>query len=155
SVQGAPHGTTKSDEHVVTGMFSSGTTATGQMGNFGSRAPVFATAGEGDSRITRNAIYSLNSAFVIVDVTQLKGVKVSQLADYIAMNTLARLKPNAPHGNAPTILGLFEGDHAQSPEGMSPWDEAFLEALYHTNPQLVMQRGIMVSRMLSHIVPES
>lgn len=117
-------------------------------------APVFVNEGGGGSRLTRTTIWSLKSVFVVVDKTQLSHVKIGQLADYIGMNVLARLRPDAQHGDAPTILRLFQGDAAVRPEGMTPWDQAFLEAFYHTDQALVLQRGIMVRRMVSHIVPQ-
>jgi hypothetical protein len=154
SVEGPANGGMKADEHVIPGMFSAGSADTGQLANFGARAPVFTNQGEGDSRITRTAAWSLSSVFVVVDTAQLKGVKVGQLADYIAVSTLARIKPDARHGDAPTILGLFDGAGAQPVAGMTSWDDAFLDALYHTDPALVRQRGILISRMVSHIVRE-
>jgi hypothetical protein len=154
SLEGAAGGTMKADEHVVPGLFSTGTADSGQTGNFGSRAPVFVSP-DGDSRITRTAMWSLTSAFVVVDETQLQGVKIGQLADYIGMYAFARLKTGTHHGDAPTILRLFQGGPTQTPSGSTPWDEAFLQALYHTDPRLVLQRGLVVTRMVSHIVPET
>ena len=147
-------GTMKADEHVLPGLFDTGSADSGQKAQFGARAPVFGSPG-GDSRITRMAKWSLTSAFVVVDATQLQGVNIGQLADYIGMFAFARLKTGTHHGDAPTILGLFERTPTQAPAGLTAWDESFLEALYHTNPELVLQRGIMVSRMVSHIVPGS
>jgi hypothetical protein len=82
-------------------------------------------------------------------------VKIGQLADYLGMYAFARLRTGAHHGDAPTILGLFQGAPTRSPPGLTAWDDAFLEALYHTDPKLVQQRGTMVTRMVSHIVPET
>ena len=77
-----------------------------------------------------------------------------QLADYIGMYAFSRLKTDAHHGDAPTILGLFDGLSAQPPPGLTAWDEAFLESLYHTDPKSLLQRSHIVTRMVSHIVPE-
>jgi len=148
----AATGARQSDEHALPGLFGGGTAASGKGGDFGARAPYF-VGPDLDSRITRSAVWSLTSAFVVVDASRLQGVKIGQLADYLGMYTFARLKTGAHHGNAPTILGLFQGAPAQSPPGLPPWDDAFLEALYQTAPRLVQQRGMMVSRMVSHIVP--
>ena len=119
-------------------------------------APTF--IGHESSRLTRNDIWSLKSAVVVVDRTQLKGVKIGQLTDYVSMYAFSRLKTQVHFGDVPTILGLFEGassdgESAQKPPGLTPWDEAFLESLYHTDPKLVLQRTMMVTRMVNHIVP--
>lgn len=121
----------------------------------GVQAPVFEDSSA--SHLTRNATWSLTLTVVVVDRTQLQGVAIGQLTDYIGVSAFSRLKPRVHLSEAPTILGLFE--HAtpegvsQAPPGMTPWDEAFLEALYHTNPGLVLQQEIMITRMVNHIVP--
>ena len=120
------------------------------------RTPSF--AGHGASRITRNVIWSLKSAVVVVDKTRLLGVTIGQLTDYVSMYALSRLKTRPHFGEAPTILGLFgratsEGVSAQAPQGLTPWDDALLESLYHTNPKLVLQRTMMATRMVTRIVP--
>jgi hypothetical protein len=155
TVQVPAGGAMTGDEHVVTAMFGAGSPDMGNLGNFGARAPVFTGEGTGDSRIVRTAARALESAIVVVDKTQMQGVKVGQLADYIGMNTFARIKLGTHRGDAPTILGLFQGQPAEAPAGITPWDSAFLEALYHTNPALTQQRGPIVTRMVSHIVPET
>lgn len=152
SSQTAARGAIKQDEHVTTGVFGAGSAATGQMENFGARAPYFIDP-QGDSRIVRTVVQSVTSAFVVVDETRMQGVKIGQLADYIGMYAFARLRTGPHHGDAPTILGLFQGAPTQSPPGLTAWDEAFLEALYHTDPAQVLQRGLIVTRMVSHIVP--
>jgi hypothetical protein len=118
--------------------------------------PVF--VGHEASRLTRVVIFSLTSAVVVVDRTQLHGVTIGQLTDYVGMYALSRLKTQVHFGDAATILGLFdgatsEGVSAQATQGMTPWDEALLESLYHTNPSLVLQQRTMVTRMVTHIVP--
>jgi hypothetical protein len=145
SSEAASTGTMRADVHQLLGL---------SMGGNATQAPAFVGSG-GDSHVTRLVTWSLTSVIIVVDDAQLHGVKLQQLADYIGMYAFARLKPGAQQGDAPTILGLFQGDASRSPPGLTPWDEAFLEALYHTNPALVLQRGIMVRRMVSHIVPEA
>jgi hypothetical protein len=120
--------------------------------NFATSAPAFVSP-DADSRIAGPAAWGLTSAFNLVDSTQLQGVKIGQLTDYVGMYAFARLKTAAYHGDAPTILQLFQGTRTQSPPGLTAWDEAFFEALYHTDAKLVLQRGMMVTRVVSHIVP--
>lgn len=118
-------------------------------------AHIFSPPGGGGSRITRDATWTLTSVIVVIDKTKLHGVTRGQLADYIAMNAFSRLKPGGRHGSAPTILDLFENVSTQPPTGLTAWDEAFLESLYHTNPTMVQQPMLMASRMVKHIVPET
>jgi hypothetical protein len=115
--------------------------------------PSFARRDSG-SRITRQATWSLKSVVVVVDKTKLSGVTWQQLADYVGMSAYSRFKPGTHHANAPTILDLFDDLSGQPPPGLSAWDEAFLEALYHSDPALVQQTQTMVTRMVRHIVPE-
>jgi len=133
---------------------SEGQDKAGQPGSFEIRAPEFANP-QGDTRIARMMQWNLTSVIVVADASRLHDVKIGQLADYIGLCAFARLRTDAHRGDAPTILDLFQDAPAQSPAGLTPWDEAFLDALYHTNPTLVLQRGLMVSRMVSHIVPEA
>jgi hypothetical protein len=90
----------------------------------------------------------------VIDKSKMQGVSRDQLADYIAMCAFSRIKPGATLGDAPTILKLFDGPAAQAPAGLSAWDQAFLESLYHTDPKSTLQRQLIVTRMMSHIVPE-
>ncbi len=155
TAQVAATGAMQADEHVAAEMFGAGSPEMGTLGNFGAKAPLFVGEGYGDSRVVRTTARRLVSAIVVVDTTKMAGVKVGQMADYIGMNTFARIKLGSHRGDAPTILGLFQGQPAAAPSGMTPWDAAFLEALYHTNPALGLQRGPIVTRMVSHIVPET
>jgi len=103
---------------------------------------------------TQRATRSLTLAILVVDKTHLQGVTLGQLADYIGMYAFSRLRVDAHRGDAPTILGLFDDVPAQSPAGLTSWDEAFLESLYHTDPKSVLQRASMVTRMVERIVSD-
>ena len=116
-------------------------------------APSFNRRDSG-SRITRAASWSLGSVIIVVDKTKLGAVTRQQLADYVGMYAYSRLKPGTHHANAPTILNLFDDLSGQPAPGLTQWDEAFLEALYHSNSRLVHQTQTMVTRMVQHIVPE-
>ncbi len=93
------------------------------------------------SYVKRNIIWSFTRLLVVVDRSRLQGLSRGQFADYIAMVTLADLKPAANLGDAPTILRLFEGTPAAAPVGMSEWDLAFLRSLYSTDQTSKGQRG--------------
>jgi hypothetical protein len=105
------------------------------------------------SYVKRNIIWSFTRLLVVVDRRQLQGLSRGQFADYIAMVTLADLKPGAHLGDAPTILKLFDGTPAAAPVGMSEWDLAFLRSLYSTDQTSKGQRGQIahtIERELSH-----
>jgi len=115
-------------------------------------APKF--AGSDSSRLVKSVIWSVRSAIVVVDKNKMEGISRDQLADYIAMCALSRIKPRTTFGDAPTILKLFDGPATQAPASLSAWDQAFLESLYHTDSTSTMQRQMIVTRMMSHIVPQ-
>jgi len=132
-------------------MIGSAETAAGGKAGGNIHAPKFGS--EGSSRLVRSVIWSVRSVLVVIDKTRMQGVSRDQLADYVAMCAFARIKAGAKLGNAPTILTLFEGPAGQAPAGLTAWDQAFLESLYHTDPKSTMQRQMIVTRMVSHIIP--
>lgn len=107
------------------------------------------------SRIATVAAWSLSDVFIVVDSTKMGGFTWRQLADYVGMYAYSRLKPGIRHSDSPTILDLFNPASGQTASGLTAWDEAFLDALYHTNPALVGQNRLMVVRMVKHIVPDA
>jgi hypothetical protein len=83
------------------------------------------------------------------------GLQFGQLADYIAMIAMTELDPDAPLGTAPTILRLFTDRAADATPaaGLTPWDRAFLKALYHTPLKETMQRSAITTLMLHSLAP--
>jgi len=57
-------------------------------------------------------------------------------------------------GDAPTILGLFNAMPTQSPAGLTGWDQALLESLYHADPRTDLRRTTLVRRMVDQIVSD-
>jgi hypothetical protein len=90
-------------------------------------------------RLKHDEVRGLSSAIVLVDSRRARGVSFGQLADYIALIGLAELRLDANVGDAPTILHLFSASGKTPPAGLSPWDQYFLKALYHTEQSDVMQ----------------
>jgi hypothetical protein len=70
------------------------------------------------------------SVIVVVDARAAQSVSLDQLAAYIAMVGLAQIRVNAKINDIPTILQLFS-DAKSAPPGLSPWDRAYLNALYN------------------------
>jgi hypothetical protein len=71
----------------------------------------------------------MKRSFVIVDVDQLGGATLEQLADYVGFVALAQVDPDADLRRFDSILNLFEPEGRGVP-GLSPWDAAYLEGLY-------------------------
>jgi hypothetical protein len=81
-----------------------------------------------------------------------QGVTLGQFADYVALVSLAQLKPSDGLEDAPTILNLFKGTPQTAPAGMTDWDLAFMRALYTTDPYMHGQRSSVVEAMVNEIV---
>lgn len=108
-----------------------------------------------DTRLTFNDVMIFSSVIVIVDGNQVAGLEFGQLADYVAMIAMTELDPDAPLGTAPTILRLFadRAAGATPPAGLTPWDTAFLKALYYTPLKEAMQRSAITHQMLRALTP--
>jgi hypothetical protein len=76
---------------------------------------------------------------IIVDAKQTDALNMGQLSDYIAMTTLAELKPDSVPADSPTILNVFADTAAgRTPaDGVTRLDIAYLKALYAINPRQV------------------
>jgi len=79
------------------------------------------------------------------------GMNIGQLSDYTAMAGLVDLDINADLAEAPTILRLFTQPQEARPQGLSEWDQAFLNATYHTDPKSVDQRGAIARVVASDL----
>jgi hypothetical protein len=127
-----------------------------QILNGGLALPIYTTAGS--DRLGANRLGDLSWAFgftyAVVDSTQLRGVSLGQFADYVAMVTLAKIKPNAHFGDTPTILRLFDTTPEAAPSGMSRWDLTFLKILYHPELSLAKERSLIALRMVRELVPQ-
>ena len=64
----------------------------------------------------------------IVDVDELDGLTVPQLADYLALIALAQIEPDADYSQFNTVLNVFDRERAVS--GLTDWDMIYLRALY-------------------------
>jgi hypothetical protein len=107
----------------------------------------------GGTHLQFNTLWTFSRVFVIVDSTHLHGVQLGQLADYVAMTGLAKLKPGAQLGDAPTILKLFDGAPRDAPAGLTEWDQTFLKSLYATDQKSHLQRTQIARAMVREIIP--
>jgi hypothetical protein len=99
--------------------------------------------------------YCRPNLFILVtaDQARLHGMTLGQFADYLVMVGLAKLKPDARLGDAPTILTLFNAAPEAAPTGMTDWDQTFLKSLYATEQILKQQRGQIARQMVREIAP--
>lgn len=86
-------------------------------------------------------------SYVIVDAARLKGAQLPQLADYLAMVSLAQIDPNALP-SSDSILNLFTASSPAS--GLTDMDRAYLHALYSIDTMTIprMQRGMLANAMM-------
>ncbi len=113
-----------------------------------------ATASHSDaSRLKRNVVSSFTTVLVVIDQTRLHGVSRGQLADYVGMVGLAKLKPELHVVGAPSILTLFDGAPQAAPGSLTDWDGAFLKSLYETDPESRLQRSQIAVNMIQEMVP--
>lgn len=82
----------------------------------------------GDIYFNQDLVRAMLRAVVVIDASRTNGVPTEVLADYVAMVTLAEIDPEADMTGFPTVLNLWEAGNAVG--GMTPWDVAYLDALY-------------------------
>lgn len=80
------------------------------------------------SRLSTEVVNNLFRAIVIVDVGKLPEVTALQLADYIAMVSLAQIDPDAATGSYASILNVM--DDPTVTDSLTTWDQAYLQGLY-------------------------
>lgn len=89
------------------------------------------------TRLGRPIILSILSAIVVVDLRQMEKVTVRQMADYIALISLADVRQGTDSIPVSSILWLF--GHERPPQGLSAWDQALLYSLYNTSQASELQ----------------
>lgn len=111
----------------------------------GEPPPTIAVAGP--SRIKSGIRDDLLYVIIVVDATKLAGKTWQQLADYLAVVSLAQVDPKANPTDFDSILNLFSNPGAYS--GLTDWDRSYLRALYAFDQERVprAQRGDIVSRI--------
>jgi hypothetical protein len=105
------------------------------------------------SHLVLNVVWSFKKIYVIVDPTKFKGVKLGQLADYVALAGLTQIKLDPHLDNAPTILTLFDKDPETASAGLTDWDQAFLKSVYSTEQKSVVARSLIANDMFRTLAP--
>lgn len=80
------------------------------------------------SRLATQIVDNLTRTIVILDIEQVGGVSIEQLADYVAMISLAQIDPEADTSRYASILNVF--DRPDTAPGLTDWDRAYLAGLY-------------------------
>ncbi len=89
-------------------------------------APVIAIAGA--SRLRTQIVDNIIRSIVIVDIDDVAGLTTQQLADYVALVSLAQIDPDADTRAYSSILNVF--DDRESVSELTGWDRAYLRGLY-------------------------
>ncbi|USI74744.1 hypothetical protein [Sphingomonas morindae] len=86
---------------------------------------------DGGSRLIASTQTRLIRETILVDTRRLDGIQYQQLADYLALVSLAQLSPDGAPQGVPSILSLFTRQPA--PEGLTAFDRAYLNGLYRSD----------------------
>lgn len=87
-------------------------------------------------QLNRNAMpesYEIVGALVVFDRDAVRGMTLTQLADYATMRGLSHTKPADGAQPMATILSLFDGDGG-SPDQLTDFDVGYLRSLYYSVP---------------------
>ena len=87
-------------------------------------------------QLDRNAMpesYDIVSALVVFDRDAVKGLTLTQLADYATMRGLSHTRPASGGQPMATILSLFDAD-GMGPDEMTDFDRGYLRSLYWSVP---------------------
>lgn len=88
-------------------------------------------AADTHSRINPASRPHFLASVLVIEMGALKGLTVTQLADYAAMRTFARTDPANVPASAPTILKIIDAPMGSAiPVTLTQWDMGFLKALY-------------------------
>lgn len=143
SLQGSGAASARANQAAASGAGMGGASAEGLSG-------VNATRAQG-TRLRGATRQDFNRAVIIIDSTRTAGTPLPSIADYVAFVALAQINPNASAGDYPTILNLFASPPGRArPTGMTSWDVAYLDALYHMTRDarnLIQERSEMARRM--------
>lgn len=90
---------------------------------FAPQIAIFAAA-----RLNTQIVENITRTLVIIDVDDVSQLSAQQLADYIAMVTLAQVDPEAEIGAYASILNVFEDPAVAA--SLTHWDLAYLQGLY-------------------------
>lgn len=91
------------------------------------------------SRLRTQIVDRLTRTIVIVDVDDVADLSIVQLADYIAMVSLAQIDPEADTSGYASVLNVI--DDPTSAAGLMDWDKAYLDGLYASEGDAISRRA--------------
>ncbi|MDG2532798.1 hypothetical protein P6144_04005 [Sphingomonas sp. HITSZ_GF] len=102
------------------------------------------------SRITLPTRQVTVKSIVVIDDQAVVGKSVVQIADYLAMRTLAGARPPRDGGNVDSIITLFDKDTSFTDPELTALDQGFLRGLYATRDDVssIKQSGEIVRRIV-------
>ena len=106
-----------------------------------------------DSRIHASVSEDITSVIVMVDTSATGKATFGQLADYLAVVSLARIDLDADFADAGSILRVFAKDAEGAPARLTNWDHAFLKALYLPDKPLLQPRTDIELTMREELAP--
>lgn len=100
------------------------------------------------SRLKSGVSDAIWGSLILVDTGKLGNVAWPQLAEYLAMVSLAQVRPMEGPVSYDSILNLFHGPNP--PRGLTDMDRQYLTALYRIDTLTMphTQRGILANQML-------
>lgn len=91
------------------------------------------------SRLRTQIVDRIIRTIVIVDVDQVSQLSINQLADYIAMVSLAQINPDSDTSGYASILNVFsQPDYT---DRLTDWDQAYLGGLYNAERNRLNRRA--------------
>jgi hypothetical protein len=102
--------------------------------------PFFASSG---SRLNDEIHTGFRHILIVIDSTKLAGQDIVPLADYISMLALTQINSLDACQGLPSIVNRMASDCGHDVDGLTKYDLAYLQAVYHmtTGRNMVAQRG--------------
>lgn len=91
------------------------------------------------SRLRTQIVDRLIRTIVVVDVDDVAELSILQLADYIAMVSLAQIDPEADTSGYASVLNVF--DNPGAADGLMDWDRAYLDGLYASEGNAISRKA--------------
>jgi hypothetical protein len=109
------------------------------------------------SRITLPTQQVTVKWIVVIDDKAVLGKSVVQIADYLAMRTLAGARPPKDGANVDSIITLFDKDTSFTDPELTALDQGFLQGLYKSRPDMneYKQKGEVARQIIRNTRAEA
>ena len=125
-------------------------------GLFGKEGYEVETAESGEEALAKVKA-GLFHVIITVDLRHIAGMRIGELSNYIALLALVTSRPSQACQPLPSIANLLANGCSkdQRPEELSPYDLAFLRAVYRmdTYASLPDQRSAIVDKIMRDMTP--